>query len=118
MVFMPGDNRARDAYDDWCMAMGGHDEDGAPLPRWPELNAGTRLAWEGMTDRVWTAATRASARMNAPAGVHGPPASAAAGVHGYPASAAAGVHGYPASAHGMPGVMRGAAVSAVPSMHP
>ena len=108
MVFMPGDNRARDAYDDWCTAMGGTDAGGQVLPRWEFLTPQEHAAWEGTVESVGAAAVGAFARMNAPA----------AGLHGAPASGTAGVHGYPASAHGMPGVVHGAAVSAIPSMMP
>jgi hypothetical protein len=77
MSAMPGDNRARDAYDDWCAQMGGAGPDGLPLPRWGELSEKEQRAWETAAENAGLAAARAADRMNrASAGVQGWPASA------------------------------------------
>jgi hypothetical protein len=95
-MFMPGDNRAKNAYNSWANRMGDFADDGTMLPRWEELSVRVRLCWEGMIDQVWTEASHATAVMNA--GVTGPAASAAMGVTGPAASATMGLTGPSASA--------------------
>jgi hypothetical protein len=116
MGFMPGDNRARNAYDDWCTAMGGTDSDGRVLRRWEQLTGQEKAAWETMTESVEQSASRAAARMNSPtAGLYGPPVSGTAGVTGYPASAAPVEYRTGVEGHASGGFL---AASAVPLMNP
>ncbi len=112
MGFMPGDDRARDAYDDWCTAMGGTDADGRVLPRWDRLTGQEQAAWETVTESAGTAAVRAAAVMNSPtAGMYG---GGASGVSG-----AAGVTGVPGTGMPYPAAgYSGGYASAVPSMSP
>jgi hypothetical protein len=74
MSAMPGDNRARDAYGDWCAQMGGVDADGRVLRRWEQLNGQERAAWETVIENAGLAAARAADRVN----------QAAAGAPGWP----------------------------------
>jgi|SRR5580765_3866178 len=112
MSFQPGDDRARDAYDQWCAVMGGADADGRVLRRWNQLSGQERIAWEDTVDKTWADATRASAAMNSPtAGMYG---GGASGVSG-----AAGVTGVPGTGMPYPAAgYSGGYASAVPSMSP
>jgi hypothetical protein len=105
MSFMPGDNRARDAYDNWCTAMGGTDSDGRVLLRWEQLTSVEKAAWESTVETAGHAAVLKAERMNsATAGLYGPAASAA------PVEFRTGVEG-----HASGGFL---AASAVPLMNP